>query len=134
MKCGDFYRHYNGEEYYFCCIALPIEDTTLNITSNQQAYDAHTSSDNEIQMIDLYHANGVTFIDRDEPHVIYQSEKDYDTNKVWAGKVDYFFDYIGESGQMEKRFTRIFTSNHSYGSGCIYKVSVSKDVESYHEH
>lgn len=117
MKRGDFYRHLNGEEYYFCCIALPIKDTTLDLTSNQKAYDAQTPSDEEIRMIDLYHSNGVTLIDRDEPHVIYQSEKDYDTNKVWARKVDNFFGYTKEFGQMEKQFTRIFTSNHSYASG-----------------
>ncbi|MEH6949155.1 hypothetical protein V7068_19210 [Bacillus sp. JJ634] len=122
MKRGDFYRHLNGEEYYFCCIALPINETTLHLTSNQKACDAHTPTGEEIQMIDLYHANGVTFINRDEPHVIYQSEKDYDTNKVWARKVDNFFGYkIKELGQMEKRFTHIFTTNHSYPSGCERK-------------
>jgi hypothetical protein len=101
MKTGDFYNHYKGTEYYFDCIALPLEDRKkvepiLTVRHHENTHD-----------IQLYICeSGVTFIDSDVPHVIYQSEKDYNTNKVWAREVDDFFDTVTTIADgLVKRFT-----------------------------
>jgi hypothetical protein len=52
----------------------------------------------------LYAIDGVTFIDSDVPHVIYQSEEDYNTYAVWAREVDDFFGYKQDNGKYIKRF------------------------------
>lgn len=55
--------------------------------------------------IKLYESGGVTFIDSEVPHVIYQAEKDYGTELVYAREVDDFFGYKEEAdGKLVKRF------------------------------
>jgi hypothetical protein len=101
MKTGDFYSHYKGGEYYFDCIALPLKGSKRARKIQTARYHENTHD------IDLYiDENGTTFIDSDVPHVIYQAEKDYNTDKVWAREVDDFFGYkdVGIS-YVQKRFT-----------------------------
>lgn len=89
MRTGDFYRHYKGGEYYFDCIALPLNGkrNARKIQTARYHEDTHD--------IDLYiDDNGTTFIDSDVPHVIYQSEKHYDTDYVFTREVDDFFDTV----------------------------------------
>lgn len=111
MKHGDFYMHYKQKEYFFSDIALPLNEfrgcmsglRTINL-----AYDAHTPEGEEIQRVQLYFREGVTFINRDTPHVIYQSEDDYETDKVWAREVDEFFGMVNVTPfKTVKRFTKI---------------------------
>jgi hypothetical protein len=100
MKKGDFYTHFKGGEYYFDCIALPLEERESGEKIQTARYHDDTRD------VDLYVENGVTFIDAEVPHVIYQAEKDYDTNKVWAREVDDFFGYKHLTGShFQKRFT-----------------------------
>lgn len=116
MKSGDFYRHWKDKEYYFCGIALPIGETMYereedgsprSLESNQVALDAHTPKEQEPKEIKLYNVKGITLIDSEYPHVIYQAEEDYETDKVWARRVDDFFDYVEDHGELEKRFELI---------------------------
>ncbi|MCU5742856.1 hypothetical protein OCC47_16145 [Bacillus cereus] len=94
MKYGDLYTHYKQKEYFFISIALPLNEyrgclselRTINL-----AYDAHTPEGEEPWRVQLYAYKGITFINKDAPHVIYQSEDDYETDKVWAREVDEFF-------------------------------------------
>lgn len=106
MRNGDFYSHFKkGTEYYFDCIALPVDDvlTQRNLTKNGVALDAHTPDNVEVQELQLFTSpEGVTFISAPDPHVIYQSEEDYNTDKVWARRVDDFFAMANET---QKRFT-----------------------------
>lgn len=109
MKHGDFYQHFKGGEYFFDSIALPLSGVvnTRSLIKNGVALDAHTPENEEVQELQLYRTpEGLTLIASPYPHVIYQSEKDYDTEKVWARKVDDFFG-IKEygDGSYHKRFT-----------------------------
>ncbi|MFJ8528502.1 hypothetical protein [Bacillus sp. NPDC094106] len=111
MKNGDFYKHYKQKEYYFCSIALPLNEftgRTIELEANGIAQDAHTPNGEEIKEAQLYYHKGVTLIDREKPHVIYQAEVDYETNKVWAREVDEFFGMQElPSGELVKRFVKI---------------------------
>jgi hypothetical protein len=116
MRNGDFYTHFKkGTEYFFDCIALPVGDVInqRNLTKNGVALDAHTPDDvPEPQELQLFTSlEGVTFISAPDPHVIYQSEEDYNTDKVWARRVDDFFGYkvttepVTHTQHFQKRFT-----------------------------
>lgn len=102
VKNGDFYKHYKGGEYFFDCIALPINDRNLFINGMAKTDKARYHEDTHD--LELYTIDGVTFINSDIPHVIYQAEKDYDTNFVYAREVDDFFGYKTEGTTLYKRF------------------------------
>jgi hypothetical protein len=111
MKIGDFYTHFKeGTEYYFYGIALPkIEYTSitnLHLKEINLAFDAHTPKGEEVRRVQLYCINGIMLIDRETPHVVYQSEHNYDTDDVWVREVDDFFGYKVINGIYIKRFTR----------------------------
>jgi hypothetical protein len=102
MKKGDFYRHFKGVEYTFYSIALPTENRKLeSIGTARYHEDTHD--------INLYMYDGITFIDSELPHVIYQAEKDYDTDYVYARELDDFFGFRFDSEKdlYEKRFQKI---------------------------
>lgn len=99
MKNGDFYQHYKGGEYFFDCIALPLQDSSLSfLTVNKMTETGKARYHENTHDLNLYAIGGATYIDSDVPHVIYQSEKDYDTEKVWAREVDDFFGYKHVTG------------------------------------
>lgn len=102
MKNGDYYTHYKGGEYWFQCIALPLSEVQDKSQLQQTGTARYHENDKDI---DLYFSNGVWFVDDDVPQVIYQSEKDYNTDKVWAREVDDFFGYKSLIGLQVKRFT-----------------------------
>ena len=95
MKKGDFYNHYReGKEYYFDCIALPVEPWMKIKPSSVNPHGVARYHE-DTHDIELYvSGEGVTFIDSDVPHVIYQSEDDYNTEKVYAREVDDFFGWV----------------------------------------
>lgn len=106
MKHGDFYTHFKGGEYYFDCIALPIQDSTLSNREKVDMLHTHEAKYHDgAKSINLYESGGATFIDSDVPHVIYQAEKDYNTDYLYAREVDDFFGYKEKDGQLIKRFT-----------------------------
>jgi hypothetical protein len=106
MKNGDFYKHYKGGEYFFDCIALPLEVSPFSKIAKEEKHTQTARHHENTQDLDLYLINGVTFIKSDVPHVIYQSEKDYNTNFVFAREVDDFFGYKHIIGSHYiKRFT-----------------------------
>lgn len=101
MKYGDYYNHYKGVEYWFQCIALPLNEATDKRKLEENGVARYHENDRDIA---LYFNNGTWYVDDDVPHVIYQSEQDYDTEKVWAREVDDFFGYKIEAGHPIKRF------------------------------
>ena len=104
MKNGDFYHHHKNVEYFFDCIALPLDKrNTHKLELNGKARYHEDTHD-----LDLYYdrQTGVTFIESDVPHVIYQSEDNYNTDFVYAREVDDFFEYTEKNGTLIKRFTR----------------------------
>jgi hypothetical protein len=107
MRNGDFYQHYKNKEYYFDCIALPVDSVTSRrmLIKDGVALDAHTPDDvPEPQELQLFRtSDGIVFIAAPDPHVIYQSEEDYNTDKVWARRVDDFFGNV-EHLENVKRF------------------------------
>lgn len=106
MKTGDFYTHYKGGEYFFDCIALPIGLNQFNKYKMKQYLTQTARHHENTYDLNLYLINGVTFVESENPHVIYQAEKDYDTNKVWAREVDDFFGYKNLTGShYVKRFS-----------------------------
>lgn len=110
MRNGDFYQHYKGGEYFFEGIALPVDEVQdkRGLEKAGVAWDAHTPDDVEYpQELQLFMSKeGVLFISAPYPHVIYQAEKDYNTEKVWARKVDDFFSMVNITPfQSQKRFT-----------------------------
>ncbi|HDR7922300.1 hypothetical protein [Bacillus paranthracis] len=111
MKKGDLYKHYKEKEYCFCNIALPVKEFRgdfVKLEDNLVAQDAHTPEGEMIQEAQLYYHKGVVFIDREKPHVIYQAEVDYGTDKVWAREVDEFFGMQKlPSGELVKRFVML---------------------------
>ncbi|MEK5323799.1 DUF1653 domain-containing protein [Aeribacillus composti] len=101
MIRNDIYTHYKGNDYQFKCIALPlneVEDQSCLVPKGTARY---YENDRDIP---LYFHNGVWLIDSDLPHVIYQSEANYGTDKVWAREVDDFFGYKEKDGRYIKRF------------------------------
>ena len=103
MKNGDFYNHYKGGEYFFDCIALPVGDLITVEPIGVARYHEDTHD------IELFRSNdGVTFIESDKPHVIYQAKADYNTSKVYAREVDDFFGFVCIRGfTYSKRFALI---------------------------
>lgn len=111
MKNGEWYMHYKKNKYIFDCVALPVFEFNGKPSELQAipvALDAHTPDGEIPKEIQLYFYKGVTFIDRHEPHVIYQAEKDQDTEKIWARTVaDYFGMVEPEDEPPTNRFTKI---------------------------
>lgn len=107
MKYGDLYNHYKGVEYFFNCIALPMKDSSIrksDLAKMEHTYNARYHEDTHD--IKIYSSGGATFIDSDVPHVIYQSEKHYGTDYVYAREVDDFFGYkADENNHFVKRFS-----------------------------
>lgn len=105
MKSGDLYKHYKGGIYYFNCIALPLKEKS-NVKKSVRAIQPARYHENTHD-IDLYiDDNGTVFINSDIPHVIYQSEKDINSNDLFAREVDIFFDTVTiYSDRVVKRFT-----------------------------
>ncbi|PEP86141.1 hypothetical protein CN584_08455 [Bacillus pseudomycoides] len=115
MKHGDLYTHYKQKEYFFDRIALPVSEfigRSYGLEDIGVAFDTHTPDGQEIRQVKLFYSNGVTFIDSDKPHVIYQSEDDYNTEKVWAREVDEFFGMVNITPfKTVRRFTKIVKGN-----------------------
>ncbi|MGU3372799.1 hypothetical protein [Bacillus mycoides] len=111
MKHGDLYTHYKQKEYFFDRIALPVSEFTGRSNGLEDigvASDSHTPDGQEIRQMKLLYSNGVTFIDSDKPHVIYQSEDDYNTEKVWAREVEIFFGMVNVTPRKTvRRFIKI---------------------------
>jgi hypothetical protein len=109
MRYADKYKHCKGGEYFFQGIAFPLRDGNLSFKTVQSLDLLGTARYHEnTHDVELYGLDGVMFIDSEYPHVIYQSEKDYDTDRVWAREVDDFFGYkLQENGQLIKRFSLI---------------------------
>lgn len=102
MKKGDLYQHYKDVEYCFEGIALPLTGKGLltgliNVKRARYHEDTHD--------VDIFVIDGVMFIDSHVPHVIYQSEKDYNKDLFYAREVDDFFGCKEENGTHVKRFT-----------------------------
>lgn len=106
MKNGDFYNHFKGAEYFFDCIALPLRSSYLSKRIHSMMAESGTARYHEdTHDLQLFYLDGVAFIDSDVPHVIYQSEKHYDTDFVYAREVDDFFGYKQDAnGKYIKRF------------------------------
>ncbi len=105
MRHGDSYIHYKGVEYFFYCIAIPATEImfTKNTIKSGVALDAHTPDGEEVKELPLYRTKeGITVIESEYPHVIYQSKK---TDLIWARKVDDFFGYKTEGTSLLKRFS-----------------------------
>ncbi|WP_176548365.1 hypothetical protein [Bacillus toyonensis] len=114
MKNGDVYIHYKLKKYRFYSIALPLNEFTgfiTDLTYGGIAYDSHSPKYQKINYIQLYHYCGLTLIDKDTPHVIYQSEDDYNTDKIWAREVADFFGVVENNPcNLAMRFTRLDNS------------------------
>ncbi|KLA04706.1 hypothetical protein B4086_5664 [Bacillus cereus] len=110
MINGDLYTHYgNKKEYFFDAIALPIAEFWGKRTELEDigvALDARTPKGEPIQEIKLFYYKGVKFVEDNVPMAIYQSEDDYNTDKVWARDVSEFFGYVEENGKLVKRFQK----------------------------
>ncbi len=110
MKNGDFYLHFKQNEYFYCGIALPLSEyagSKAELKEINLAYDAHTPDGQEVSHVQLFNHDGIMLIDRETPHVIYQSKVDYDTEKVWAREVENFFGYKEQENKLVKRYTLI---------------------------
>jgi hypothetical protein len=107
MKYGDIYKHFKGGEYFFQGIALPLREGNLSVrTVKSMTFQGNARYHENTHDIELYAIDGAMFIDSELPHVIYQSEKDYNTYKCWAREVDDFFGYKEDIyGHMKKKFT-----------------------------
>lgn len=110
MKHGDLYNHHKNKEYWYDGIALPISQLDkrhVAVSENGVAYDAATPEGEEPRQVQLYCSNGITFVDKETPHVVYQSEDDYDTDKVWVREVDEFFGMVKDKqGKLVRRFLK----------------------------
>lgn len=105
MKYGDEYLHFKGNRYRFIGIALPMTDAMSEETINSMTYVGEARYHDNTRDVSLYVIDGAHFIKSDVPHVIYQSEKDYETDRVWAREVDDFFGYkLTPEGNFVKRF------------------------------
>jgi hypothetical protein len=108
MKYGDKYMHFKGGEYFFQGIALPLREGNLSLKTVRRLMNYGTVRYHEnTHDIELYAIDGAMFIDSDKPHVIYQSEKDYNTDKCWAREVDDFFDTKFTDDGIVKKFRLI---------------------------
>lgn len=111
MINGDLYTHYgNKKEYFFDAIALPIAEFWGKRTELEDigvALDARTPKGEPIQEIKLFYYKGVKFVEDKVPMAIYQSEDDYNTDKVWVRDVSEFFGYVKENGKLVKRFEKM---------------------------
>lgn len=105
MKRGDKYKHYKCGEYEFMGIALPIEDEIIDSTHLVEFAKArYHENTNDMELFTS--SDGAMFINSDVPHVIYQAENDYGSEKVWAREVDNFFDTVTTMDNgLVKRFT-----------------------------
>lgn len=106
MKHGDKYIHFNGGEYLFESIALPLKDDRIPEHIKREMVHIGTVRYHEnTHDVDLYMVNGVLYIESELPHVIYEAQ--YNTvAKRWAREMDDFFGYkIKENGEAIKRFT-----------------------------
>lgn len=107
-KHGDVYDHFKGGEYFFDGIALPKDDLNIYFDVRRgMQFEQLAKYHDGTRDVKLYTYGGVTFIDSNVPHVIYQAAADYDTDKVYAREVDDFFGYkIKENGEAIQRFVR----------------------------
>lgn len=89
-------------------IALPQSEVRdINPLYTVFVLDANMSDDKGIYGTTLtYDKSGAMFIDRPEPHVIYQAKEDFGTSKLWARKADDFFGQKEHGSTSEKRFVR----------------------------
>lgn len=103
--------HFKQKEYYYCGIALPLSEfigRKEELTKFIFAYDANTPDGEEVARFQLYVHKGIMLVDKETPHVVYQSEVDYNSEKVWIREVEDFFGYKQkENGELVKRFTLI---------------------------
>lgn len=108
MKHGDIYDHFKGGEYFFDTIALPKDDLNIKHDIRRDMRSTQVAMYHDgTREVKLYSYGGIPFIDASVPHVIYQAETDYETDKVYARPVDDFFGYKEKpNGQLVKRFTR----------------------------
>lgn len=107
MKKGNIYHHFKGAEYWFEGIALPKKNASLGCkAASEMVYVQDVRYHEDTHDIKLFSLDGALFINSDLPHVIYQSKKDYGTDRMFAREVDDFFGYKedGEKG-LVKRFT-----------------------------
>ncbi|PTY93007.1 hypothetical protein [Heyndrickxia sporothermodurans] len=109
MKYGDEYRHYKGGHYRFLGIAFPVKSGELSAETQSYLTRTGTARYHEnTHDINLFMIDGAYFIDSDVPHVIYQSEKDYQSDHMWAREVDDFFGYIlSPEGNFVRRFAKV---------------------------
>jgi len=112
MKLGDLYMHYKQKKYYYYGIVLPLKQFRGRMNTVQATtlvYDAHTPEGKGIQQVQLYIHEGINFINRETPHVIYQSED----KEFWAREVDDFFGIVNVTSQkVVKRFEKINNEKH----------------------
>lgn len=108
MKHGDIYDHFKGGEYFFDTIAFPKDDLSIKPDIRRDMRTLQVATHHEtLDAIKLYSYGGIPFIDASVPHVIYQAEEDYNTEKVYARPVDDFFGYKSKpNGQLVQRFKR----------------------------
>lgn len=99
MRNGDRYEHYKGVEYLFDCIALPLEGR-VDVKPLKTVRYHEDTHDIQLYICD----NGVTYIDADVPHVIYQSEKHYGTDLEFAREVDDFYGSVPTKDGHQRRF------------------------------
>ncbi|MEH7186494.1 hypothetical protein [Bacillus toyonensis] len=104
--------HYKQKKYYYYGIVLPLKQFRGRMSTVQATtlvYDAHTPEGEGIQQVQLYIHEGINFINRETPHVIYQSED----NEFWAREVDDFFGIVNVTTQkVVKRFEKINNEKH----------------------
>lgn len=106
MKYGDKYEHYKGVEYFFQGIALPLQAGNISLDTMQKLmFLGIVRYHEDTHDIELYGLDGALFIDSEYPHVIYQSEKHYNTSYCYAREVDDFFGYTYIDTELIKRFT-----------------------------
>src|SRR5690606_13907658 len=109
MKYGDEDRHFKGNKYLFLGIALPTNPNELTpSTMKELSYAGKVRYHENTHDLNIYTLHGIYFTESDVPHVIYQSEKDYETDNAWAREVDNFFGYkLDPHGNFVRRFARI---------------------------
>jgi len=101
MNFGDVYGHYSGVEYQFFGIALPLSKHKID----KVKYLGKVRYHEDTHDISLYILDDVLFVNYVLPCAIYQSEKDYGTNKRYAREIDDFFGYVRRNdGTYIKRF------------------------------
>lgn len=101
MRENDLYIHFNGGEYQFISIAVPLEHhTELNHTPTP---DFKAIDEATLKEVTVYSRDGVYFSESNVFMVLYQRKTD---NTRWLRPVDDFFGYKKhEDGSFEKRFT-----------------------------